>query len=130
MQSPVTRQRLALKAAGYNPIPVEGKIPPLPGWQLLFGVSDSAIELWERSWHLAFNTSLLTRFTPAIDIDLEHPETAAAVEDLARERFGESGRILVRFGRTPRRAILLQTDEPFSKLKVEFDRPRDSKDKP
>ena len=47
-----------------------------------------------------------------------HPEAAEAVEALVRERFEERGIILVRFGRAPKRAILLRTnpDEAFGKL--------------
>ena len=52
-----------------------------------------------------------------------HPDAAAAVEALAREHFEERGRILVRFGRAPKRAILLRTDEPFKKIARKFTAP-------
>jgi hypothetical protein len=54
---------------------------------------------------------------------LMHPEAAAAVEALAREFFEEHGYILVRFGKPPKRAILLRTDEPFKKNVRKFAMP-------
>jgi hypothetical protein len=41
---------------------------------------------------------VLTRTSPAFDIDILDPEAAEAVERLARERFEESGVFPVRFG--------------------------------
>jgi hypothetical protein len=48
---------------------------------------------------------------------------------MARERFEERGRILVRIGLAPKRAILLCTDEPFAKLTANFVAPNDSEHK-
>jgi hypothetical protein len=33
----VTALRLALRTAGYDPLPVEGKVPPVTGWQTKIG---------------------------------------------------------------------------------------------
>jgi hypothetical protein len=52
-----------------------------------------------------------------------HPEAAAAVEDLARERFEERGCLLVRYGKAPKRALLFRTDEPFRKIARSFSYP-------
>jgi hypothetical protein len=62
----------------------------------------------------------LTKFAPCLDIDVTDPAAADAVEALAREHFEERGAFLVRFGQAPKRAVLLRTDEPFSKLRREF----------
>jgi hypothetical protein len=40
-----------------------------------------------------------------------------------REQFGNRGRVIVRFGLRPKRAIPLRTDEPFAKIVVSFNAP-------
>src|SRR5262249_10122162 len=109
--------RRAVRGKGYSPIPINGKKPDmLKGWQEKHQTNDAEIQLWDKMWPNATNTGILTKFTPAIDIDLMVPDAAEAIEQLAREWFGEHGDILVRFGQTPKRAILLRTDEPFRKF--------------
>jgi hypothetical protein len=116
----VVRKRL-LKG-GYSPLPVNGKEPPLAGWTDI-AATDRIINKWETEFTDAVSTGILTRTVPAIDIDLMHPDAAAAVEVLAREFFEEHGYILVRFGKAPKRAILLRTDEPFKKITRNFAMP-------
>jgi hypothetical protein len=115
------RQRLL--AAGYRPLPVNGKVPAIDGWTDIEPTA-AIIATWESRYADAFSTGILTETTPAIDIDIMHAEAAAAVEALAREHFGERGDyILIRFGMAPKRAILLRTDEPFKKLIRKFTAP-------
>ena len=118
-----TETRRALLAAGYSPIPVKGKRPTFDEWQKKLETNDAEIRLWDSMWPNATNTGILTKFTPAIDIDIMVPDAAAAVEELAREAFTEHGHILVRFGQAPKRAILLRTDEPFKKIVALFTAP-------
>jgi hypothetical protein len=120
--SRATACRRRLLAAGYLPLPVNGKAPPIAGWQDI-AATDKIIGTWENEYSDAVNTGILTRITPAIDIDIMHPDAAAAIEALARGHFEEHGNILVRFGRAPKRAILLRTDEPFQKIKRKFTSP-------
>jgi hypothetical protein len=127
--SPLTLQRLRLVAAGYSPLPIEGKRPPMKDWQSKFKTSRAEIALWEKSWPTSSNTGVLTKFVPALDIDIMHAEAADAVEALAREHFEERGHIAVRFGKAPKRAILLRTDEPFNKLARVFTAPNGSEEK-
>ena len=108
--------RNALHLAGYSPIPVNGKKPAPSAWQQKLQTNSDEIALWDRTFPDALNTGILTRITPTLDIDLLNPEAAAAVEDLARERFEEGGHILVRIGKAPKRAILFRTDAPFKKI--------------
>jgi Bifunctional DNA primase/polymerase, N-terminal len=115
----VAAQRKRLLAAGYLPLPINGKVPPITGWQDIVA-TPAIIDRWTNLWPESMSTGLLTRTTPAIDIDIMHPEAAAAVEDLARERFEERGYFLVRIGRPPKRAILFRTDEPFRKIVRSF----------
>jgi hypothetical protein len=119
--SVVTQQRLALAVAGFTPLPVKDKGPRIDQWQQrFFGANAEQIMTWEPRWPDHPRTGILTKFTPAADIDIMHPEAAAAVEALAREHFEERGRFLVRFGRAPKRAILLRTDVPFAKILRKF----------
>src|SRR5262245_45004262 len=118
--------RHQLRAAGYCPIPLYGKAPPAFGynnttkglarWQQLQDVTPEQIEMWERTWPDAGNTGLLTRHTPTLDLDILNEEAARAIENLTRNLYEERGRILVRIGKAPKRAIPFRTDEPFAKI--------------
>jgi hypothetical protein len=119
----VCRKRLL--ATGYAPLPVNGKAPPFQGWQDITA-TNKIIETWETKYPDAASTGILTVSVPTIDIDIMHPEAAAAIETLAREHFEERGHILVRFGKAPKRAILLRSDEPFKKLVRKFAAPNRS----
>jgi hypothetical protein len=128
LMGPVARTslRLKLRSAGYSPIPVEGKRAVANAWEQKHHSNDDEIELWSRVYDRAHNTGVLTKFVPTIDIDIMHPEAAEAIEALAREHFEEHGDILVRIGKAPKRAIMLRTDEPFSKLTRGFAWPNGS----
>ena len=97
--------RHALLRNGYSPLPVNGKKPPMLEWQHKIQTNAGEIDLWSTTWPTATNTGILTKFTPAIDIDVMVPPAAEALEQLARETFGENGNILTRFGKAPKRAI-------------------------
>jgi RecA-family ATPase len=126
----VTELRLQLRAAGFAPLPVNGKAPSsVNGWQTKLAVTTEEIKLWEKLYPYDTNTGALTKFVPAIDVDINNPDAAEAIEALAREHFEEHGHILVRVGRAPRRAILLRTDEPFSKLKLDLITPQNTTEK-
>jgi hypothetical protein len=118
----ITAQRKRLLAAGFWPLPVNGKVPPIAGWQDI-AATPTIIDRWTEQWPDSTNTGLLTRTTPAMDIDIMHPEAAAAFEDLAREQFAEHGCFLVRIGKPPKRALLFRTDEPFKKITRSFSYP-------
>jgi hypothetical protein len=118
-----TRVRLALRRAGFSPIPVCGKRPVLPNWQHKHDTSPDEIALWARLYGDAVNSGVLTARTPALDIDVLDPDAAAAVERLARERFADRGRLVVRFGRPPKRAILFRADRPFKRIKATLTTP-------
>jgi hypothetical protein len=86
--------RRALLRNGYSPIPVNGKKPTMDEWSKKLETNNSEIDLWSSTWPYARNTGILTKFTPAIDIDVMVPGAAEAIEHLARETFGENGNIL------------------------------------
>jgi hypothetical protein len=72
--------RMALCDNGYTPLPLFGKEPPiynknnttkgLTDWQLLRNVNRSQCLMWGRIWPDAENTGILTRDTPAFDLDI------------------------------------------------------------
>ena len=85
-----TELRLRL-AAGYSPLPLHGKVPPLKEWSRRFDTSPAEIEMWGRMWSEAGNTGLLTRRVPTIDVDVANPEAAEACKALICERFDGRG---------------------------------------
>ena len=107
-----TAYRKQLRAAGYSPLPVIGKAPPINGWQDIQATED-AINSWEDKCASATNTGILTRITPAIDIDVLDPTVADELQRLAEHMIGISP---VRIGQAPKRALLYRTDTPFDKL--------------
>ena len=137
--SKVLALRLALLRGDYVPIPLFGKAPPVYGknnsrkglgsWQKLENVSYEQIEMWGRTWPDAVNTGVLTRLTPALDLDLLNEDAAVAAEDYVRERYEESGYVLTRIGRAPKRAILFRTNEPFAKIVVNLVAPNGGAEK-
>ena len=111
--------RLNLLAGGYAPLPLVGKKPVFDDWPKRLDVTRQEIERWSRASPAARNTGILTKFTPVFDIDIFFdPEAAAAVVQLARERFEEHGYFLVRAGNWPKRAVPFRTDAPFPKISV------------
>ena len=123
-----TDARLALLAHGYAPIPCTGKAPAINGWQN-WQTNPNEIKLWLKLYPTAINTGALTKFTPAIDVDITFLPAAEAIEELAREEFEERGYVLTRIGLPPKRAVLLRTDEPFAKETRAFTAPDGSKHK-
>ena len=92
-----------------------------PG-RTLGDVTDHQIKAWERARPAETNTGSLTRNNPAFDVDiLSNAEVADAVADLIDEWLRDRGRVMVRFGRKPKRAILCRTEAPFKKFRVELD---------
>jgi hypothetical protein len=120
--SEILQRRLQLRQYGYMPIPLFGKVPALKSWQTYTVISADMIRLWEKVWPDT-NTGCLTRYMPALDIDLLNEAAAVAVEDLVRERFEERGWILVRIGQAPKRALLFHTHCPFPKITVNLTAP-------
>jgi hypothetical protein len=120
--SEITTLRLCLIARGYTPLPARGKEVHLAGWSRIVPTADDVAH-WGVDWPTYTNTGILTRDTPAIDIDITEQVVASAVENLLIDHFGKAGTILRRVGRAPKRAILFQTAEPFDKRLAVFAAP-------
>lgn len=106
MTDAISERRQLLRRYGYLPIPLHGKIPPLRNWSSYSVISADMITRWGKVWPDAVNTGVLTRYTPALDLDILNEEAAVAIEELAREKYEERGWFLVRIGKPPKRAIL------------------------
>jgi hypothetical protein len=63
---------------------------------------------------------VLTTNATALDIDIMHPDAAAAAEEMVKNRLGDLGEIPVRIGQWPKRVMLFRTEMPFAKMIVLF----------
>jgi len=114
-----TEVRHAMYQHGFAIIPVIGKNPAIEEWQNISANTDT-INLWPGLYPSHKNTGILTKYTPAIDVDLLNPEAAEAIETLLRSLFEERGILSPRIGRAPKRAFLFRTNKPFPKLSVKL----------
>lgn len=111
--------RLKLREQGYSPIPVNGKRPLFNDWQKLSGISAEELSRLTAEKFDHTNTGALTALMPVLDIDIKDPAAAEAAEHLVRDRFGDTGKILIRIGSAPKRAIPFQTAKTFKKIAVD-----------
>jgi hypothetical protein len=110
-----TEVRIALLNNGYMPTPLQnGKEAFLTDWGNR-NADRREIEGWARSWPERINTGCLTRFTPALDLDLYDVDAAEACELFVKDFFDDE-RVLVRIGQLPKRAFMFRTDKPFKKI--------------
>lgn len=105
-----------LEANGYQPIPISlpdptdpsaGKRPAIFNWQIYRPVVERL------SAYAKNGVGILTAFTPGIDIDVMDPMSADEIEQRVAEIVGEGPK---RIGQFPKRLLLFQTTEPFSKM--------------
>jgi hypothetical protein len=108
--------RLAVN--GYSPIPSKGKACYLADWQTKTNASADEIMLWSSQHPDWTNTGMLCTHCPTLDIDILDEVAVDAAVELVRERFGDRGKILLRYGLRPKVAIPFRTDTPFAKIKV------------
>jgi putative DNA primase/helicase len=111
----LTARRKRLLAGGYRPIPANGKAVHLAGWPSL-RPTEADIEAWARDRPSDTNTGLLTRDTPAPDIDVLDPDVAVELHREFLSMIGNGGRVIWRVGQAPKHAFLCRTDAPFKKI--------------
>ena len=104
--------RKRLLAAGYRPLPVNGKVPPIKGWGDI-QATDAIIDRWAIEYADATNTGIITRTAPAVDIDVFDDVVADELQKLAEQMIGAGA---VRTGRAPKRALLFRADASFDKI--------------
>jgi hypothetical protein len=134
--------RYQLRAAGFCPIPLYGKEPPiknkkrqnnryrgLADWEQLTEVTREQIDMWSKVWPDALNTGALTRLMPTLDLDILNEDAVRTIESHVREHYEERGYLLVRIGLPPKRAIPFRTEEPFDKITVNLTAPNGKPEK-
>lgn len=97
---------------GYEPVPIiRGEKRPAPSeWQQ--GGWENHTDKYEKNF-----TGLLTRYLPAIDIDVSDPDVVKAVRDIINDVLGcYDIAIPRRIGREPRELLVFRTEEPFQKV--------------
>lgn len=99
---------------GYEIVPIKPgtKYPDLPGWQ-----NADARELlpkWLGNGHANSGIGILTKHTPAIDIDCHDQEMVDATIDKIEEVLGEC--VPTRIGNAPKTLLVCRTNEPFKKV--------------
>ena len=77
-------------------------------------------ERWKRKFPQASNTGLITKNTPTFDCDICDRDAAAAIEKLAKQRFGRRGRFMMRTGMAPKFAVPFRADTPFEKIVIKL----------
>jgi hypothetical protein len=123
--------RHKLREAGYCPIPLYFKEPPifnakkknnahrgLAGWEQLTNVTAEMIDMWSKVWPDSVNTGCLTRLMPTLDVDVLDEAATKAVAELIHDRYEDAGHLLTRVGLPPKFAVPFRTEEPFEKITV------------
>lgn len=110
---------LALHKQGYKVLPIKNgaKGPILSEWQNL-RATPAIIEGWARNGYANGNVGILTKDTPAVDLDIYDKAMADAMEAWMLKEFGNG--LLVRVGQAPKRLMLFRTRKPFKKMLVEY----------
>lgn len=106
---------------GYHivPIRVGKKAPGFDGWEKSRATRDQ-LKDWLDNGHRNAGVGILTKSTPAVDIDIRDEKVAMLMDAYVREHLGGT---LVRIGQAPKRLFLFRCDEPFRKMRttVRFD---------
>src|SRR5262249_49015952 len=122
----VTARRLAMLELEYEPLPVIGKQPPLPGWSTV-AINHALVGAWELTHRSAVSTGARCGRLVVLGVGLRDEAAADAVEALVRSRFGNGAKkLLRRIGQHPKRAFMFYTAAPFAKMQQVMDPPDDS----
>jgi len=103
----------ALIRLGYRivPIPKGRKGPVMAGWQKLVATLDDLPD-----WSVEYeNVGVITRDTPAVDLDILDESLAREMEAYVVSLLGDAP---VRIGRAPKRLLAFRTTTPFTKVQA------------
>lgn len=105
----------ALLDNGYTVVPIQTgkKAPGFDGWQKSTP-SKHQLKEWIDHGHKNSGVGIITKNTPAIDIDVRDDEVAQKVETWVRENIGDAP---VRIGKAPKRLLVFRTNTPFKKMR-------------
>lgn len=99
---------------GYDIVPIEpGKKGPADeGWQNRRS-NKKLLDKWLEDGRGGHGVGIITKNTPAVDIDVPDEEFALQLEAKAIELWGSAP---VRVGNAPKRLLMYRTDQPFRKI--------------
>jgi len=100
--------------AGYQIIPIRrgSKAPPFDDWQKT-RATKKQLNDWLDGQYKRSGVGLLTRNTPAVDLDILDEPTALHMERFVQAHFGIAP---LRIGMAPKRLLLFRSDAPFPKI--------------
>lgn len=100
---------------GYNIVPIQvgKKAPGFDGWQKSRS-SKAQLKEWLENGHRNSGVGIVTKHTPAIDIDVLDDDIAKRVGQWISENISDASPM--RIGRAPKRLYLFRCDEPFRKM--------------
>lgn len=100
---------------GYHPVPIRvgSKSPGFDGWEKS-KASAAQIDEWLKNGFKNAGVGIITRNTPAIDIDVRDEDVALKMEAWIHEHLGAAP---MRIGLAPKRLFLFRTDKPFRKMR-------------
>ena len=101
-----------LFAAGFQPIPVNGKRPVVKDWQAM-SLHEDQIGFWANGDKGALNVGIRTDDLVAVDLDIYWSAVADEVEAAFRARFGDAPK---RVGEAPKRLLLYAAKTPGTKI--------------
>lgn len=98
---------------GYQIVPIRpgGKSPDFDGWAKA-KASKEQLKEWLDGGHKNAGVGILTKFTPAVDLDIRDPEVAALMVKYVQEVMGGK---LLRVGQAPKALFFFRTDNPMRK---------------
>lgn len=100
---------------GYHIVPIRfgGKAPGFDGWATARATRDQLKE-WLDGGHRNAGVGIMTKHTPAVDIDCRDESIALKMEQYCRDKLGGT---LMRIGLAPKRLFFFRCDEPFRKMR-------------
>lgn len=106
----------ALIENGYNivPIPPRSKAPGYDGWQKTKATPKLHSE-WVSDGMGEYGIGVLTKYTPAVDLDITDEEVLKKMKDYCDMNFDVAP---IRIGRAPKSLLLFRCEEPFRKMKT------------
>lgn len=100
---------------GYQIIPISpgAKYPKgLSGWENI-EATPADLKRWLSNGYASGGVGVLTKHTPAIDLDIRDKDVVSQLITWCKDRFGDT---VERVGNAPKTLLVYRTDEPFPKM--------------